>query len=668
MNELKKLMKKSIIKQLYLEILLKIILTILIFELFIIVNNNYLNFIKKKGLLSINTLFINDMENIGNFCKLFKIFDIKYFYSFKFNIIKIEYKIGFYNRNNNIILPSDLTLYYNFHLFCFIQIINNGTNNMTINSIPNIEQNNFYKCTEFYNINDKIEIGIKINQGGKNENSSEKKIIIDEKALNINKLKYISDEIFDFLIINNKYQILIEKVNDKNINQTLKLKSSYMRYPLSLLKRFSVGIEKWSYLNLYNDYFCSCKGLSCLNIQIDKNCKYYLYLNIIDNNRNVYTKTDILFIDFIFAELSSDDAFPVFKKMIELNYPVHYITENKDIYNEFCYHHDNCMSIIKVNKENYTLNGDFLEKYLTLFLKLKQVISGGGMNFNFVDNLFYNIEYLTFISITHGVCLFKFFLYEDYACYGRRRIDKIVIPPSKIIISIVKKYGWKDKDIIKNNLPKWDKYNQNYNLSFDSAKKETFKNNSIFLLFTWRDTKNKKEISSQYFKNIMNFMQNNLLNEALKKKNSILYFTVHHKVKEYNQYKKKFLKNEDIKFVEIVEISECLSKTSLVVTDFSSVIFDLIYKRKPFILYIPDANDPKIEDIYIRHYYELIQSIKNGTIKFENQYFDINQAINKTIYYINNNFSLDEKLRIFYDNLGIKSDNNVDKFIKYIIN
>lgn len=122
-------------------------------------------------------------------------------------------------------------------------------------------------------------------------------------------------------------------------------------------------------------------------------------------------------------------------------------------------------------------------------------------------------------------------------------------------------------------------------------------------------------------------------------------------MKEYNQYKKKFLKNEDIKFVEIVEISECLSKTSLVVTDFSSVIFDLIYKRKPFILYIPDANDPKIEDIYIRHYYELIQSIKNGTIKFENQYFDINQAINKTIYYINNNFSLDEKLRIFYDNL-----------------
>ena len=167
-------------------------------------------------------------------------------------------------------------MYNNFHLFCFIQIINNGTNNITINSIANIEQNNYYKCTEFYNINERIKIGIKINQGGKNENSDEIKIVIDEKALNMNKLQYISDEIFDFLIINNKYQSLIEKVNDENINKTLKLKRSYMRYPLGLLKRFSIGKEKWSYLNLYNVFFCSCKGLTCFDIQINKKCKYYL--------------------------------------------------------------------------------------------------------------------------------------------------------------------------------------------------------------------------------------------------------------------------------------------------------------------------------------------------------------------------------------------------------
>ena len=657
-------------KTIKIKLLLKIILIDLIFELFLNINIYYLNFTKKNDLKSINTFFLYDMENIKSICQSFKIFDIKYFYSFKFNMVKIEYKIGFYNINNNIIEPSDLTLHKKFHLFCFIEIKNNSYNNtIIINSIPNIHQNSFYKCTEFYNINEKIKIGIKIyKREGRKNNFDNNQIFIDEKAFNYNKMKFIRDEIFDVLIINNKYQSLIEKINNENLNQTLKLKKSYMKFPLCLLKRFSIGIEKWSFLHLYDEYFCSCKGINCLNIQIQQNCKYYLYLNIIDNNRNVYIKTDILFVDFIFAELSSDDAFPVFKKMIDLNYPVHYITENKDIYNEFCHHQKICLSIILVNKENYKIDGDFLEKYLTLFLKLKQVISGGGIYFSFVNNIFYNIEYITFISITHGVCLFKYFLYEDYACYGKRRINKIVIPPSNIVISVAKKYGWKDTDIIKLNLPKWDKFNQNYNLSFDLEKKINFHNNSIFLLFTWRDLKNNKKISSHYFKNIIYFLVNKILIEALKKKNSILYFSIHHKVKEYNKYKNKYLNNQVIKFVEIKEISECLSKTSLVVTDFSSIIFDLIYKRKPYILYIPDANDPYIEDIYINHYYELIQSMKNGTIFFENLFFDINETINKIIFYLNNNFTLDIKLINFYDNLGIKSDNNIDKFIKYIIN
>ena len=103
-------------------------------------------------------------------------------------------------------------------------------------------------------------------------------------------------------------------------------------------------------------------------------------------------------------------------------------------------------------------------------------------------------------------------------------------------------------------------------------------------------------------------------------------------------------------------------------TDFSSIIFDLIYKRKPFIIFIPDANDPHIKDNYVRNYYELIQCLKNGTIEFENIYFNIKETVNKIIFYINNNFCLDQKLSIFYDNLGIKSDNNINKFIHYITN
>ena len=650
----------------------KIILTIVFIILAFVLNeNNYFKF-EKKCLVPVNKFYLknNDNYNMKYIIKYFNVFDLKYFYSFKFNIIRIEYKIGLYNNENKLILPSDVILYKNLHLVCFIEIINKN-NSTTINTLPNIYQNNLYKCTEFFKLNEKIKIGIKIYQNTENEEKLEETTLyfLDEKAFNYDTLTNKLDKIFDFLVLDKEYRMLVEKMNNKNINETLRLKKSYIKYPFCFLKRFSIENENlWKFSNLFNEYFCFCIGFKCINIQISQKCKYYLYLNIIDNNRNIYQKTDSLFIDFIFKELSSDDAYPVFKKMLYQNLPVHYITENIDIYNKFCYLKNECLTIIPVNKLNYTINGDFLEKYLTLILKLKQVISGGGIYFNYINNLFYNIEYITYISITHGVCYFKYFLYEDYACYGKKRVDKILIPPSEKIITVAKQYGWKDNDIIKLNLPKWDKYNQNINISSEFEKKEKFRNNSIFILFTWRDIYKKKEISYDYFKNILNLLNNDILIKNLKKNNILLYFSIHHKINEYNKYKRELLKNEYIKFVENKEISECLTKTSLVVTDFSSVIFDLIYKRKPFILYIPDANDPKIEDNYVRKYYELIQSLKNGTIEFENKYFDIKGAINKIIYYINNNFCLDQKLKKFYDNLGIKSDININKFIDYLIN
>ena len=40
----------------------------------------------------------------------------------------------------------------------------------------------------------------------------------------------------------------------------------------------------------------------------------------------------------------------------------------------------------------------------------------------------------------------------------------------------------------------------------------------------------------------------------------------------------------------------------------------------PFIMYIPDAIDPEIKNVYESKYYELINSLKNGTIIFENKY------------------------------------------------
>ena len=591
---------------------------------------------------------------------------LKYFYSIKFKTIKLEYKFEILDKNKNIILPSDMVLYKNLHPLCFIEIANeNNNNNIYITSIPNIYENRFFKCIEFYNIKDKINIGVKIYKEYEDTEYNEEVYVINlfsEKTFYERKVVFKNDHMFDPLTLNKQYLSFTKKMRNSR-TKSFELKKLYYRFPVCNYKRF-IGIpnNSWSFRNIYNEYFCFCIGKSCMKQKIDPICKYLFYLNIIDNNKNIYKKTDFLFIDFIFKEFSSDDVLPIFKEMLNQNRPVHYLTEKMNIYKEYNYNRN--LPIILVNRKNYTIDGDFIEKYLTLFLKLKAVISGGGISFNFVDNIFYKIEYISYICISHGISFFKYFLFSDFECYGRKRYNKILLPPSTKIISMAKIYGWKEDNIIKLNLPKWDRYNNNYNSNLPQLdNKDKIHSNSIFCMFTWRKLRKKKGISHLYFDNILKLINDQMLNAILKQNNIILYFTLHHKL---NKFKELFLENENIQFIEENDVFECLSKTNLVISDFSSIIFDIMYRRKPYIIFIPDLYDPEIKLLYDNNYYQLIESLKNGTMIFENKVSTVEDAVNKITYYIQNNFRLDSRLELFYDSFDLKVGNNTNKFISYL--
>ena len=600
------------------------------------------------------------MSNNLDFCKLF---GIKFLYSFKFNIIKVEYNIEFHENNTNLIEPSDLTLFKNLHVFCHIEFNNL---NIIINSFPDIIENKIYKCIEYFNVYENIKFGIKLYEINENEEEINNHIIyfFSGEVFNYLYLLNKNDKVFDPLIINRKYFFNTAK---KYINNNLKLQKTYTQIPKCVLKKNLLNNDnEWNFDNLFDKYFCFCKGLNSTKLKNSQSCKYYFYLNLIDKNREIYIKTDYLFVDFIFNDLSSDDTFPIFKEMINEKMPAHYLTESSNIYNQYCSNINKCQIILLVNMLNYTINGDFLEKYLTLFLKLKQVISGSGTYFNYINNLFYDIEYITYISVTHGVCYFKYFLYEKDKCYGTNRIDKVLIPPSEKILSFAIKYGWNIKDIIKLNLPKWDKFNVKNNSKYNLNNTMYNNNSSILIMFTWREVIRNKQISSQYFNNIFNLILNRKLKAELKKSNITLYFALHHKV--YVRYKYKIEDIKYVKFIEVKNIIDYIEKSNLFITDFSSIIFDFIYQRKPIIIYIPDCNDTLININYKKSYYELIQLMKNGAIKFENQYFNIDSVINKIMFYLKNNFTLDEKLEIFYDSLNLIQNNNIYEFIKYIKN
>lgn len=580
---------------------------------------------------------------------------INYCFSFKYNIVEINYNIFFYNKNRTLIKPSDLSLLNDLHIICYMEKENDT---ISVDSLANIFQNKHFLCKEFFNINEKVIFGIKIYLG----NEINGTINLFDSNLIKYKKKYQNNTKFNPLIINNEYLnfiINISYINKKEATSfnSFGLKKYYIDKPYCLDKK-NIILKKnyWQFKNIYNNYFCLCKG-KCLYKNISQLCKYLFYLYIIDNNKYIYNKTDYLLSDFYY--FSSDDTFPIFKEMIKLNLNAHYMDAKEKIYNKFCKNEKKCLKIIYIN--NTFIDGDFLEKYLEIILKLKAIIVGHQLES--IYNIFYDIDYITYINVGHGIKYFKHFLYNNYSSY--KKYNKLVLPPSKKIISLAKLYGWTDDNIIKNCLPKWDKYEiyQN-NIKYSPNNNKT--NKSIFIMFTWRNLLNNSyNISSLYLKNIMNLINNEELLTVLKRKNVGLYFSFH---PNFIKYKIESKFNEYVKYVYIEDISDSLMKTNLLVSDFSSIIFDMIYQRKPYIIFIPDAFDSEIRYTYEKGYYDIINSFKNKEINFKNIYLNLDETIKKIIYYIENNFMLEMELEKFYDSFELKCKNNTHTFINYLVN
>ena len=618
------------------------------------------NFKEYKLKFSSNEILSNFFKN-----KYFSISNMRYTSSYKYNIAKVEYNIGIYDGDQKLIYPSDLSLYYNLNVFCFCEM----SFDTKIYSLPGIDQNIYYKCVEFFKFDEEPNFGIKIIHKEGIEAQFYKIFVYRKGISNSSALSIKNDTEFDPDYINYEYKSLVDKTKNKYLNKTLRFKEYYMQPPICKLRRSISKKPVWLFNNIYNYYFCFCVGINCLSQYIPQRRKYYKYMDIIENNRNLYPKTDYLFVDFIFEDLTSDDAYPIFEEMEKKNYPVHYITEHKKIYEKYCQGISNCSKIIKLDKdyENYA---DFIEKHLTLILKLKAVVSCKESGFHFISYLFYRLEYTTYIAVTHGVCYFKDYLFDKERIYGSMINNKIVIPPSNILIEQAIKYGWRREDIIKINLPRWDKYNEEYQLK--NREKFKINDNSVLVMFTWRHNKKtfKYNISPLYHQNILKLLENNLLNDALIKKNITLYFSFHRNIDRISRirYKKVIREKKKIKFIEQGDIAQCLAVTKLVVSDFSSIIFDLMYRRKPFILYVPDGNDPEIKKIYTDDYINLINDMNQKKFKVENLVFTVKETIDKMISYIDNDFAIDEKLKKYFEVFGIKKGNNIDTFIDYLTN
>lgn len=614
------------------------------------INDNII--ISNKLNFSFSLSDYNDSFNAKNI--YFKIVNLSYILNFRFNIIQVEYLIQFHHENYSLIIPSDLSLNYDLHLICHMNMIDLDS---SIDSLAFIYLNKYFKCIEYINIKEKINFGIIIYEF-KNSTSCTNitQYLFDDEIFNYNKCYDKNEQFFHPYTLKKEFYLMKK-------NSSLSLQKLYIKMPEFKSKsNITISNNEWKFINLYNNYFCLCRGYNCLyyNLLNPKNitqiCKYNFYLNLIEKNRYLYNKTDYLLADFPGDFQSLDDAYPVFQTLIKFKKNAYYMTINKQVLENKNIKSNIYNHIIKGNM----INGDFLEKYFTLFLKLKAVISGAEY-FSF-SNLFYYIDYITFISLTHGINFFKTNLYKTY--YGNIRYNKLVISTSEKIISLAIQNGWKENDLIKICLPKWDK--------FDKQKKKNIKskNKSIFFFFTWRNLNkgitDEVVLKSDYFQNIIELLNNKYLVDSLNKNDITLYFCLHHM---FHIYKDKInFGTNNIKFVNQNEIFNCIIKSNLLVTDFSSIIFEFIYQNKPFVMFIPDSEDPNINKLYSAEYINLLKDLKENKIDFSNKYFDIIQVVNKIIYYIINDFKIETNLNKFYESFNLTCGNNTIKFINYLEN
>jgi CDP-glycerol glycerophosphotransferase (TagB/SpsB family) len=145
--------------------------------------------------------------------------------------------------------------------------------------------------------------------------------------------------------------------------------------------------------------------------------------------------------------------------------------------------------------------------------------------------------------------------------------------------NIIKKYfGYNDDEIITTGFCRWDVLEDK-----SGEKKE------IFVMPTWRtwmdDLPEEQFIESDYYKNYVGFFKSEKLKKLLVDNQVKLSFYIHPKFKTYIDSFN--VENENIKIYQYGEekVNELLMHSSMLITDYSSVAWEMYYQKKPVVFF-----------------------------------------------------------------------------------
>lgn len=257
----------------------------------------------------------------------------------------------------------------------------------------------------------------------------------------------------------------------------------------------------------------------------------------------------------------------------------------------------------------------------------------------------YNLVKIPRIYLKHGII--KDDCKMNY--YNRTHYNLFICGAKREYEYIKEKYGYPINNVIYTGLARYD------NLELESEK-----NNLIVIAPTWRNWIKTQKQFDEFMKNYYKLLNNEKIIKYLEDNNVQLQLILHKNMKKFKIKVLNLSKNMNIYHNEKVDIQEVINKTDLLVTDFSSIFFDIAYRKKAVIYYQFDLN--KYREEQLQEGYFSYKEDGFGEI-FDNA----SLVTEKIIYYIKNNFEIEEKYSNRMDEFFERKDkNNCERILKEI--
>ena len=273
------------------------------------------------------------------------------------------------------------------------------------------------------------------------------------------------------------------------------------------------------------------------------------------------------------------------------------------------------------------------------FLNSKYLISAEIMGFSPNEQLFYRLNKYGFLRIKGKTVFLQHGITKDFNPYmlpQNAKLDLFICGAKPEYKYMIEKYGYKKENAALTGFARFDKL-------------EDKKEKMILIMPTWRKwlKYNDTLINTEFYNNYNNLINDKEIISKLEEKGYKIVFYPHTVLqkflKEFNSQNERIILADFKKY----DVQDLLKRAELLITDYSSVAFDLAYMRKKTVYFQFDLEQYRKEQYQDGYYsYE-----KDGFGPVYKNYDDLKETILK---YLDDNKSLNaynERIDNFFDKI-----------------